>query len=64
MSADTVQGQLYCGCCGNEIGRSTRTDPDWCQRCRPHIKGYTDAPVWDRTYFAQFKRDCPFQVAS
>lgn len=53
---------LYCGCCGNEIGNSTRSDPHWCQRCLPHIKRHTWAPPWERTFFAQHKRDCPYQV--
>lgn len=58
----TPAEQLYCGCCGNEIGNSTRSDPLWCRWCKPHIKGHTDAPIWERTYFAQHKSDCPFQV--
>lgn len=57
-----MREQLYCGCCGNEIGQGPRSDPDWCSRCQSHIKGYTWAPPWERTFFAQHKRDCPFQV--
>ncbi|MFR9807092.1 hypothetical protein ACL02T_33065 [Pseudonocardia sp. RS010] len=59
-----MREQLYCGCCGTELGRSTRSDPDWCKRCLPHIKRHTEAPLWERTYFAQHKRDCPFQASS
>lgn len=60
--------QLYCGCCGNEIGQSTRSDPDWCRRCVPHIiakrRDITGcySPSWERTWFAQTGQDCPFQV--
>jgi hypothetical protein len=59
--------QLYCGCCGNEIGYSSRSDPDWCANCLPHISRRQDplghlSPPWDRTYFATTKRDCPLQV--
>jgi hypothetical protein len=57
-----VAEQLYCGCCGNEIGNSTRSDPDWCKHCSPHIKRYTNAPPWQRTYAATYHRDCPYQV--
>lgn len=60
MSTD----EHFCGCCGEQIGAGTRSDPSWCARCKPHIKGYTDAPLWDRTYFAQHKQPCPFQVGS
>lgn len=53
----------FCGCCGREIGAGTRTDPLWCADCKPHVRagGWLLAP-WDRTYFAQFKTDCPYQV--
>lgn len=59
----TTAEQLYCGCCGNEIGRSTRSDPDWCRRCKSHVQTYPpDLPPWKRTYFAQHRTDCPYQV--
>lgn len=55
--------ELFCGCCGNGIGRSTRSDPDWCRRCKPHVRTYpASLPPWERTYYAQHKRDCPYQV--
>lgn len=45
-----------CGCCGREW------TGDWCDKCRPHIPKAFGAPPWDRTYFAQHGRDCPFQI--
>lgn len=64
LTDDLDQEGLYCGCCGNEIGRSTRTDPDWCKRCKPHIRHYPRVPPWLRTYFAQHREDCPYQVGA
>ena len=60
------QGQrdCYCGCCGREIGAGTRTDPEWCADCKPHLRrGPLFAP-WQRTYFAQHGKDCPWQVGA
>lgn len=60
--------QLYCGCCGNEIGPSTRSDPDWCARCRSHVLPYRREIIgcgpgpWTLTWFAQTGEDCPYQV--
>ena len=54
--------EQFCGCCGEQIGAGSTTDTLWCKRCKPHTKGYTDAAAWDRTYFAQHKKPCPFQV--
>lgn len=45
----------HCGCCGRE------TIGEWCLRCRQHILK-APLPPWDRTYFAQFKRFCPFRM--
>jgi hypothetical protein len=53
----------HCGCCGNEIGAGTRTDPEWCARCKPHIAN-GQRPAWEKTHFAQTGRDCPYQVGS
>lgn len=66
MSAE----QVYCGCCGNEIGQSTRSDPDWCARCRSHVLPYRRevtgcrTPACELTWFAQTGEDCPFQVGA
>lgn len=56
----------YCGCCGDEIGAGTRSDPLWCDRCKVHVKGPGPygTPAWDRTWFAQTKTDCPYQVGT
>lgn len=54
----------YCGCCGNEIRQyDLRTDPSWCERCKPHL-ATGPMPSWDRTHFAQTGRDCPYQGGS
>jgi hypothetical protein len=46
----------YCGCCGRETPGSV-----WCTDCRGHIKppalGQTQ---WERTWFAQHEKECPF----
>jgi hypothetical protein len=57
----------FCGCCGASLARG-RPDDDWCTPCKKHIapvvlQGVRNAP-WDRTYFAQFKKDCPYQVTA
>lgn len=49
----------YCGCCGDEISGG---NPDWCDRCLPHIAA--KGALWDRTYFAQHNAACPYQVTS
>lgn len=58
--------QNYCGCCGNEIGRSTRSDPLWCNRCARHVarsyRGYTRLAPWEQTYRARTGEPCPFAV--
>ena len=57
-----VRQHCYCGCCGREIGAGTRTDPEWCADCKPHLRcGPLFAP-WQRTYFAQHGKDCAWQV--
>lgn len=53
-----MNGTNFCGCCGRESGMH-----DWCKRCVAHILpqrfGFA---AWDRTYYAQHQRDCPFQI--
>ena len=59
MSKDEDE-QEYCGCCGNEI---IGFGPGWwCRRCMTHVEHGRRVPAWDRTFFAQHKRDCPYQV--
>lgn len=43
-----------CGCCGREIGEIA----EWCKDCEKHVTKAVDP--WDRTYFAQFNKGCPF----
>ena len=47
----------YCGCCGRPMERSYNL---FCNDCNDHID--KDAEFfWERTYFAQHGRNCPFQ---
>lgn len=57
---DLVAGD-YCGCCGNETAGS-----DFCARCmEDHVARMPDTlPPWERTYFAQMRQECPFQVTA
>lgn len=46
----------YCGCCGVHL---VELD-DWCSACVPHIAPRGPGiPPWERTYWAQYHRDCP-----
>lgn len=56
-----MANELFCGCCGNSINPGTRSDPDWCARCRTHVAGGV-APAWERTWYARHRAECPFQV--
>jgi len=47
----------FCGCCGHEMPGSRS---DWCRRCEAHVLA-TGSPE-RRTYYAQFKQDCPWQI--
>ena len=49
----------YCGCCGSKrVGELE----DWCAACKEHVaKG---GSLWDRTYFAQHDKPCPFTQGS
>lgn len=50
--------KLFCGCCGREIKHG-----EWCLKCSKHLlPASTGLAMWDRTWFAQFGTDCPFQV--
>lgn len=51
-------GSEFCGCCGNEIDESI--DRLWCSVCAEHVLSY--GPMWERTFYARYKQDCPFQV--
>lgn len=46
-----------CGCCGRIISHG-----NWCSDCLKHISANSRAPMWERTYFAQFQTECPFEV--
>lgn len=51
--------ESFCGCCG---GR-TYKEKTWCSRClsdKPHL-GPPGLPPWERTWFAIYGTDCPFQ---
>lgn len=53
---DTPAG---CGCCGTEIPSGEL----WCGRCLDDLDHIgTRGPLHDRTYFARFGTECPFQV--
>lgn len=46
----------YCGCCGREC------TGEWCLDCIGHLLP-RDGNIYphERTYFAQFKKPCPFE---
>lgn len=47
----------FCGCCGRE---TNLVNDYWCSDCDSHvIKRHAVAPH-NRTYFAQFKKPCPY----
>lgn len=50
-----MKQEFYCGCCGRQIGEREL----WCRDCTAHVK-HTSEPIWERTYFAQYGKDCPF----
>jgi len=55
-----MKTQDYCGCCGNEVPYG-----EWCLKCTAHLKpAERGLSMWDRTYFAQHGKDCPFQFAT
>jgi hypothetical protein len=47
----------YCGCCGQLAGVGDYPRP-WCDRCADHVG--EAGPLWERTWFALTRRDCPF----
>lgn len=49
-----------CGCCGRELKRDVG---GWCPDCAKHLLP-ANVPPWDRTYFAQFGKPCPFDGSS
>ncbi len=48
----------YCGCCGRDIEERAM----WCGDCLSHVTN--TGPFWDRTYYGQFERTCPFEIAN
>jgi hypothetical protein len=53
-------GDDFCGCCGREV-EITNTS-GWCIDCASHV--LKTGNLWDRTWFARFNEDCPYQVES
>ena len=51
----------YCGCCGRLVNRGDHGSV-WCRRCAAHV--LLSGPFESRTFFAQHKRECPWQVSS
>jgi len=49
----------FCGCCGHEMPGSRS---DWCRRCEAHV--LESGPFESRTFFAQHKRECPWQIGA
>lgn len=55
----------YCGCCGRPVAD---LDADWCAECDFHVLPELTYDVagshrrlpYQRTYFAQHKKRCPF----
>jgi predicted amidophosphoribosyltransferase len=46
----------FCGCCG----RKHRNDNlYWCEDCAEHVLK-SNAPPYERTWFAQFAEKCPY----
>jgi len=50
----------YCGCCGREVFDSASLFA-WCAQCLSHLAQPASNPPWERTYYAQHGKDCPFQ---
>jgi hypothetical protein len=49
-----------CGCCG---GRLASPECDlWCERCIPHTDRTGTLDLWDRSYYAQHGKPCPFSA--
>jgi len=48
----------YCGCCGRRSGEGSDPTFFWCAKCRKHVLDY--GPPWEKTYYAQRGKDCPF----
>lgn len=64
MTGSSVPDEHFCGCCGHEISATRPVDSDWCGLCESHLDPLTSMASWNRTYFAQFGKPCPYQVGS
>ena len=53
-------GPEFCGCCGNELDECS-DERLWCYVCAEHVLSY--GPIGDRTFFARYGEDCPFQMS-
>ncbi len=51
---DPTPHEGHCGCCGRPT-----PDGEWCLRCAQHL-GPSHLSPWDRTYFGQHGKECPF----
>ena len=54
--------ESFCGCCGRQI----KSDY-WCKDCVKHLlprKGRCVNGPWDRTYYAQYNKNCPYSEDS
>lgn len=50
----------YCGCCARVIrGVGALLSAEWCRDCSLHVA--KEGQAYDRTYFAQTGRECPYQ---
>lgn len=47
-----------CGCCGGEM---VALEQLWCSKCQSHVRG-EGIELWERTYFARYGKDCPFDI--
>lgn len=55
--ASQLSERWYCGCCGGRLESQTHV---WCKPCSKHVG--KDLQLWEATYFAQYKKPCPFEV--
>ena len=60
--------ESFCGCCGRQIKADLWFEAYlWCKECIEHLlprEGRCVNGPWDRTYHAQYGKDCPYSEDS
>ena len=59
--------ESFCGCCGRQIKLGYKYVYQWCKECKEHLlpkEGRCVSGPWDRTYYAQYGKDCPYSEDS